>query len=463
MKFLDKDLRKQLEKSVIKARNIAETGARSALERLAVGQSEPFKHMSPEERELRVWLRARGRQLGDTLEGKTQTIDHLVTELAYEYWHRMLFSRFLAENNLLMHPEGVPVSLAECDELAAELKEENLDGWTLAARYASQMLPQIFRPDDRLLQIPFAPEHKLDLEKLLNGLPCGVFTADDSLGWCYQFWQSERKEQVNRSGNKINADTLPAVTQLFTEHYMVEFLLHNTIGAWWAAKLKGEGKIPKDAWAKCQTEDDCRKLVSLPRYEFTYLRFIKNDAGEWFPAAGAFPGWPMLLREFKLLDPCCGSGHFLVAAFLLLVLLRMHEEKLSTRAACDAVVHDNLHGLEIDGRCTQIAAFALALAAWKFPDAGGYRSLPRMNIACCGVAPRGKREDWVKLANGDARLTMGMKRLYDLFQQAPHLGSLIEPRDGDLIFAEFADLQPLLERALQSDRLKKILNLLRQV
>jgi len=60
MNFLNKDLRKQLERSVIKARNIAETGARSALEWLAVEQAEPFKHMSPEERELRVWLRARG-------------------------------------------------------------------------------------------------------------------------------------------------------------------------------------------------------------------------------------------------------------------------------------------------------------------------------------------------------------------------------------------------------------------
>jgi hypothetical protein len=455
MKFLDKDLRKQLEKSIIKARNIAETGARSALERLAVGQAEPFKHMSPEERELRVWLRARGRQLGDILEGKTQVIDHLVSELSYEYWHKMLFARFLAENNLLIHPEGVPVSLAECDELANELKEENLDGWTLASRYASQMLPQIFRPGDRLLQIPFAPEHKLELEKLLSSLTTEVFTSDDSLGWCYQYWQSERKEQVNQSGDKINADTLPAVTQLFTEHYMVEFLLHNTIGAWWVEKLKGEGKIPKEAWAKCQTEDDCRKLVSLPGYEFTYLRFIKNPTGEWFPAAGAFPGWPKSLKEFKLLDPCCGSGHFLVAAFLLLMLLRMYEEKLSAQDACDSVIRENLFGLEIDLRCTQIAAFALALAAWTFPDAGGYRSLPRMKIACCGIAPHGKKEDWVKLANGDTRLSMGMNRLYDLFQQAPDLGSLIEPHNGDLIFAEFTHLHPLLERALQSDKVQK--------
>ena len=49
---------------------------------------------------------------------KTQSIDQLTQELAYEYWHRMLFARFLAENHLLMHPDGVAVSLEECEELA---------------------------------------------------------------------------------------------------------------------------------------------------------------------------------------------------------------------------------------------------------------------------------------------------------------------------------------------------------
>jgi hypothetical protein len=133
----------------------------------------------------------------------------------------------------------------------------------------------------------------------------------------------------------------------------------------------------------------------------------------------------------------------------------MHEEILSAQDACDAVVRDNLHGLELDPRCTQISAFALALAAWKFPKAGGYRPLPKINITCCGIAPHGKKEEWFKLANGNFKLGMGMKRLYDLFQDAPDLGSLIEPHNGDLIFAEFADLQPLLEKALQSDSAQK--------
>jgi hypothetical protein len=216
---------------------------------------------------------------------------------------------------------------------------------------------------------------------------------------------------------------------------MVQFLLHNTIVAWWCAQhgIKGPsggagvpaGKSP---------------------VEMEYLRW--RDDGT--PAAGKFEGWPKTLTEFTMLDPCCGSGHFLVAAFNLLVPLRMHEERLTATQACEAVLRDNLFGLEIDPRCTQIAAFALALAAWKYPDTGGYRSLPPLNIACSGQGVTGEKEEWLTLANGDEKLRNGMDRLYDLFQQAPHLGSLIEPRreKGNMYEAGYAELQPLLSTAL---------------
>src|SRR5208337_5000223 len=135
--------------------------------------------------------RARGIHAGDRrhADGR-QEIDQLTQELAYEYWHRMLFARFLAENHLLMHPDGVAVSLEECEELAASERASN--GYVLAARYASRMLPQIFRVDDVLLEIEFAPEQRLALEKLLASLPSETFLADDSLGWVYQFWQTKK-------------------------------------------------------------------------------------------------------------------------------------------------------------------------------------------------------------------------------------------------------------------------------
>jgi hypothetical protein len=162
--------------------------------------------------------------------------------------------------------------------------------------------------------------------------------------------------------------------------------------------------------------------------------------------------------ELKVLDPCCGSGHFLVAAFEILVRFRTTEEGMSPADACAAVLRDNLHGLEIDERCTQIAAFALALAAWTFPDAGGYRVLPEMHIACSGLAPRAKKDEWLMLAGDDVPLRNGMERLFELFQDAPVLGSLIDPlsvgvigQQRELGVARFEELQPLLDAQIESD------------
>ena len=436
MPALDSKLRSQLDDVCQKARDLAVAYAQSALQKRGVDAAEALSHFGPKDKELRNRLRARGRQVGDVRNADgTQSIGQLSQELAYEYWHRMLFARFLAENHLLMHPDGVAVSLEECDELAQEADPPAANGFVLAARYASRMLPQIFRTDDVLLEIEFAPEQRLALEKLLTSLPKQTFEADDSLGWVYQFWQTAEKKRVNESGDKIDGRTLSAVTQLFTEHYMVEFLLHNTIGAWWCAKEGIQGP-PGGAGIPAG-----KSPVEMP-----YLRW--RDDGT--PAAGKFEGWPKTLAEFTMLDPCCGSGHFLVAAFNLLVPLRMHDEGISAAEACEAVLRDNIFGLELDPRCTQIAAFALALAAWKFPEAGGYRLLPTVNIACSGQGVTGKKEEWLALANGNDRLREGMDRLFDLFQQAPHLGSLIDPRreKGGLFEAGFSELQPLLSKAL---------------
>jgi hypothetical protein len=448
---LDRTLRRGLENAVKAARRVAEQAATKALESLAVGHHEPWPGQPTADRTLRVKLRARGRQLGDALDAKTgkQATTRLVHEVAYEHWHRMLFARFLAENDLLIEPDsGVAISLDTCRELA---KERGTDVWMLASRFAQTMLPEIFRADDPVLAVELAREDQLELEKIVADLGTDVFTASDSLGWCYQFWQAEKKDSVNASGVKIGADELPAVTQLFTEDYMVDFLLDNTLGAWWAGKVLAAD--PSIA-ASATSEDDLRKAVSLPGVPWAYLRFIKPDDGEhagtWRPAAGTFDGWPRAAKALTCLDPCMGSGHFVVAMFDRLVPLRMREEGLTETAAIQAVIRDNLFGLEIDPRCTQIGAFNLALAAWRRV---GHIPLPPMHIACSGLAPNATEDEWVALAEGNSRLEEGMRRLHGLFKDAPVLGSLINPRaEGYAAFeASFAELQPILEKALAKE------------
>ena len=475
MAALDRGLRRELARAVQKARKIAESGARAALGALMVEQAEGDAALTAPDRALRRRLRAHGRQLGDPRKpsGK-QEVDRLAHEVAYEHWHRMLFARFLAENGLLIEPEsGMALSLSECRELARERGE---DPWAVAGGFAAKMLPGVFRPDDPALEVTLAPETRGALEKTLAGLPAPVFQADDALGWTYQYWQTDRKNEVNASGVKIGADELPAVTQLFTEPYMVRFLFHNTVGAWRAGRLLAER--PELA-EHVKSEGELRRAIRLEAkggYDFDFLRFVQEEAedgngapGPWRPAAGSYDRWPTRAADLRVLDPCCGSGHFLVEGLQLFVRLRMEEEGLSVADAIDVVLRHNLHGLEIDARCAQIAAFSVAFAAWKL--AGEPTTLPPLRIACSGLAPNAAKDEWIGLAEQAARaagaaphktlyrtqdtlpssaLRQTFGTLHDLFSDGPTIGSLIDPREADasMFSMKFDAVQHLLDTVL---------------
>ncbi|HKO37392.1 MAG TPA: DNA methyltransferase [Solirubrobacterales bacterium] len=421
MRVLTAALRRQLETSVLAARRAGEVASAAALESLGVFAPRRPPHLDDEQAALRNGLRAKFRQLG-------RSEELLVAECAYEQWHRLLFARFLAENGLLLHPQyQAPVSLADCEDLAAELGEP--DGWSVAARFAAEILPGIFRLDDPCVRLRFAPEGRQALEEILDAVPAETFLAGDALGWVYQFWQRDKKDEINDAERKIGGADLGPITQLFTEHYMVRFLLENSLGAWWAARH------PRSPLLET----------------FRYLRF--DEAGE--PAAGAFASWPDSVAELTVIDPCCGSGHFLVQAFSMLWRMRAEEEGLSPVEAQDAVLRDNLFGLELDPRCVQIAMFAVALEAWK---AGGrWRQLPVPNIACSGIPVKAPEEDWKALADGDERLEKALGRLHLLFREADTLGSLIDPvrvsasgaslGQGSLEDVEWEVVAPLVERA----------------
>lgn len=155
----------------------------------------------------------------------------------------------------------------------------------------------------------------------------------------------------------------------------------------------------------------------------------------------------------------------------------MAEEGLSALDAIDAVLRDNLHGLEIDERCCQIAAFALAFAAWTFPNlhspsgrgAGGegnilgYRKLPDLHIACSGIGPQCSAEEWLALAEQTGMPTdpkerveikNGLIYLHQLFSQAPVLGSLVNPNqlERDLFTSDYETIQPYLAAILTAEK-----------
>jgi hypothetical protein len=408
MTVLEKAARNQLDKAVQAARRTATIGADRALRALAVEQEKKPAHLTSSQGELRRQLRVVCRRLGSW--------DALIRAAAYEHWHRMLFARFLAENKLLIHPQYLAhVTLDDCAQLA---RERGSDQWEIAAEFAAGMLPGIFQKDDPLLLIKFAPEDRAALQEILRSISPETFHAEDALGWTYQFWQSEEKEKVNKSEKKIEGYDICAVTQLFTEPYMVQFLLQNTLGAWWlhlhpASPLRKEWVYFKDQ--------------------------VQHD----------FSAFPTSTKDLKLLDPACGSGHFLIAAFHMLLAMRLEEGQEKTEAVRE-IVRDNLHGLELEPRCIQIAGFAVAMEAWKsgFPTD---QYLPLPNLACTGLPIRAEKSEWLKLAAGDGLLEGELNKYYNLFKNADSLGSLIQiNEEGTLIPGDV--LMKKLETALAKEK-----------
>ena len=146
----------------------------------------------------------------------------------------MLFARFLAETGFLLDPEmGIAITLEECEELARDGGEGM---WVYASRCGPDMLPQIFRSDDPLLPNRFCPQPSLWVGRLTEW-----FYGRNR--YRYRYYRldlpvlADQKGLVSVSGDNIDADEISAATQLFTEGYMVEYLLRNILGVWWAGKL----------------------------------------------------------------------------------------------------------------------------------------------------------------------------------------------------------------------------------
>ncbi len=201
-------------------------------------------------------------------------------------------------------------------------------------------------------------------------------------------------------------------------------------------------------------------ISSSPRF---MLPSASMSIGRWRYALSS-PRWSCGgLWLWRKRDLGVRSGHFLVEAFSLLWRMRAEEEGLGATEAQDAVLRDNLFGLELDPRCVEIAMFAVALQAWKV--GGRWRQLPVPNIACSGIPVKAPVEEWKKLADGHERLENALGRLHILFRNADTLGSLIDPKRAteladqtrfqrsfdDVEWDEVASLLPLAASAERQD------------
>ncbi len=293
---------------------------------------------------------------------------NVIEEFAYTWFNRFVALRFMEVHDFLPHgfrvlsnrsggiePEilknlnlvkdELHLDMAVCANLKEQGKTEELYRYVLLRQCNAlvDILPMLFSRDGDYLEL-LLPKSLLIGETVVTRLvdiPEDNFLNDvEIIGWMYQFYISVKKDEVFASKKTITKDTLPAVTQLFTPDWIVRYMAENSVGRLWLesypqSSLRSDMKYYVDDPE--QTEEVQRKLDAIK---------YKNVNPE----------------EIRVIEPCCGSGHILVYVFDL--LYRMYEEKgYSKRDIPSLILKNNIVGLDVDKRASQLSAFSLVMKA----------------------------------------------------------------------------------------------------
>lgn len=298
--------------------------------------------------------------------------------------------------------------------------------------------------------------------ELVDGIPEADWQQVEVIGWLYQFYISEKKDEV--IGKVVKSEDIPAATQLFTPNWIVQYLVQNSVGRYWL-----------------QTYPDSALPRAMPYFVFPGEQPIEvQDEYARFTPDSIEP------ESIKVLDPACGSGHILVEAYNL--LYRIYEERgYRSREIPELILKHNLYGLDIDDRAAQLAGFALLMRARQDDRRLFTRDLTlhihalqesrHLNIPKLWQAlnlnadsDRGQVQDMfavapATLAANDPRLSL-LNDLHRSFLAAKTLGSLIEvpAEQVQAIDDLYATLQTLSISgdAMQKPAAKELLPLLAQ-
>lgn len=395
----------------------------------AVKPISEMPNLSPVDRNARELIDAYLSLRNDAGVSQSDAVAEFIRESAYSWANRLFALRCMEARGIIdpvilqeeayhgrsmVHDRFAQTNPTQCtgedDGLFAMLSEE--------FRERSKELPDLFAPDSPAVALrPSVVALKRCIALLSGTVPANggratddVFSAPDAFGWAYQYWNAEDKDRVfemvrTKKGAKIEGSDIIPATQLYTEPYMVKFLVQNSLGATWMM-MHPESKI-SDTW------------------EY-YVKDADRTPNEEKPVA-----------EITFLDPACGSGHFLIEAFDLLYAMYEEEGQLKEPAAiCRSILNNNLFGIDIDERAVQITKAVLWMKAAETVFAkikqqlsgDGLFEFHDHIIATNIRLPKGKDhlDTFLKKHPEDAPLRPALLTVFDGLQNVYELGSLVQ-------------------------------------
>lgn len=368
--------------------------------------------------------------------------DHVIEETAYQWFNRFCSFRFMDANHYTAVGVVSPADGASRPEILAEAVSGNFDLalderkkqrvlallsgeipsndrfndayrilFIASCNAWSDIMPFMFERIDDYTEL-LMPDDLLSANSILADLREAITPEDcadvEIIGWLYQFYVSEKKDQIFaalKKNKKISKEEIPAATELFTPHWIVQYLAENSLGRLWM-----ENQPDSPLRDKMQYFIPANPTGQTPRIESP--------------------------EDIRICDPCCGSGHMLVYAFDL--LYDIYEECGYDATSIPALIlNKNLYGLEIDPRAAALASFALVMKArQKYRRFLSKANMVQPNICVLKDVriPKEDQKQFIDAVGHDIFSSAFFKTLPQ-FQNAETFGSLIVPvlQDSSLI------------------------------
>lgn len=302
------------------------------------------------------------------------------------------------------------------------------------------------------------------IEQMISQIPEDNWQdAVQIIGWLYQYYNSEKKDDVFaalKKNVKITKENIPAATQLFTPDWIVRYMVENSLGRLWV-----EGHPDAKAQLLPTPEEQAAYTVGNRDPEDTkwhyYLEEAQQEPQVQAQLAEIRKQYADLTPEqIKVIDPCCGSGHIL--AYLFDVLMQIYENYGYTpRDAVTSILQNNLYGLDIDDRAAQLAYFAVMMKARRY-DRRFFSHTTQPHVYAIEESNRIEKPDVEYFCNGKLELKDAMHIILTQLYDAKEYGSIltIPPQDWDALYARFDEVADESSFHRESIR-KKLLPLVR--
>ena len=275
-----------------------------------------------------------------------------------------------------------------------------------------------------------------ELCEKLDSVPDNVWRADDVLGWVYEYYNVKLLDDLRRKGDRegLEPEDVPPANQFYTPHWVVRMLTDNSLGKLY---LEHTGELQDVVDAQESFSPDERKNRPLSPDESPdiadFCTYLVPSEEEGKPTDFDHP------EELRVIDPACGSGHFLLYAFDVLERIWRAETDLADAEIPRKILEHNLYGVDLDMRACQLSAFNLYLKGRTRAEAEGADGfdMPEVGIVCADASIAevdGVEAVFDEVAGDDPEVEEALDRILDAFEEVHGLGSLLDVRGtlGDL-------------------------------